>query len=306
MFERFTRERARGGRAGPGRGRAIGRERDRHGRDAARRAPAAAARRPRARRARRERGGAARQAAAGGSTARRSRRSASTSTRSAGEPRQLRSRGARAGRRGPDGHIPLTPQAKKSLELAVREADRHRRPRDPGRARPARCAARGRCDRAPAGGGHGPGGAARVRSARRRVVADAEGDLLVGPGGERLLARAIGVGLGRQRAARAQTGEHRPEPRSGSGQRPPEQGLLGPDGDHGDERERGWRNPARRRRARGRRRRRRRARSPPRAPRAPRRSGSRKSGEPPNRLRSCSAPAASAASGIPGSRCRRR
>ena len=105
----------------------------------------------------------------------------------------------------------MTPGAKKSMELALREAlargDRHigaehvllgvlrddradavavlggraRRGRRARRAQPGQADHPGRRDQAQVGG----------------VVADAEGDLLVGAGGERLLAGAVGVGLGR-------------------------------------------------------------------------------------------------------------
>ena len=123
-------------------------------------------------------------------------------------------RGRRAARQPRAVH----PGGQEGARARAARGDRARRPRDRRRARAARAAARGRRGARCCASRRAPTPRARAarRSARRGVVADAEGDLLVRAGGERLLAGAVGIGLGRQRAARAQPGEQRAERRARS------------------------------------------------------------------------------------------
>ena len=220
MFERFTRERARGGRAGAGRG-----ARDRAARGSARprccsASPAATGRArgcspttaPRydALRARVVSGGLDGEAlAAIGIDLDEIRRRAEANFGPGALERGAAPRGS---------HVPFTAQAQEGARARAARGDRGRRQ---ARSATSTCCS-GCCARAAPrpllrAVGRRARRAARRRSARRRVVADAERDLLVRAGGERLLAGAVGVGLGRQRRARPQPGEHRAARRAGSG-----------------------------------------------------------------------------------------
>ena len=138
------------------------------------------------------------------------------------------------------------------------------------------------------GVGHGRGGeSSRTRSTVSSSVREASGTL----------AGVVGARLGRQRAARAQAGEHHAEAEQQEQQRPVEQRVVVADRPRRRGRRGGWRRRGRRARARGRPRRRRSGRSRRRARSAPSRRAARSAAR-----RRTAATAPSTAGTTPGQR----